>query len=70
MTTLNLMKIMNTVKTRNKLFSMSNSKKGWSKEAHAKAWLGLKEKIKNPTPPSYWRKKELLDQIPDDLPRY
>ena len=50
---------------------MSNSKKGWSKEAHALAWERLQEKAKNPKfASSYWRKQELLDQIPDDLPRY
>ena len=44
------------------------SKAEWSKEAKARAFERLKETQKKP--PSYHRKKLLLEQIKDDLPRY
>ena len=47
---------------------MGQDKSCWSKAAKDLAWLRFKEAQK--TPVSYARKKEIMDAIPDTLPRY
>ena len=44
------------------------SKSGWTPEAKKRAFDRLKETQKRPV--SYARKKQLIDDIPDTLPRY
>lgn len=48
-----------------------HKKKDWTKAAHERHWLRLLETMKNPiTPSSYYKKKQLLDDIKDDFIRY
>ncbi len=47
---------------------MGRGKGSWSKLAHETAWARLQEAQKKPN--SYAKKKQLLDNITDDFPRY
>jgi len=50
---------------------MGGSKETWSKAAHQRHANRLKEEIKNPTTPSSYYKKKLLEaRMTDDFPRY